>query len=315
MSTVYELHEEGGLRIDTLTDAEAGLRVQVNRHGAELVSLARHGAGGEWKGFLYRDGDNSVPKEGWKNHATVMGYFVHRLLNERSKYRGKVIRGGTHSFVRLKDFGAPAVDSAGGSLTYSIGPGDIEPAEYPLKVQMNLTYALAMTGNEPEAVVTFEFQNLEPEVSAHVSFGLHPGFAVKSLEEARVILPHGTYIRHMAPGNFLSGETVKIEHPGGPMPFDKAELPGSFLLELADVPEAIFAVEDPAGGRRVELEYQEAPYVTIWSGGNDYVCVEPCWGLPDHHEQRAFEAKEGIQEIPAGGRLIKTVGIRAGLTR
>ena len=310
MATEYQYTETHGLYLDTLIDKEAGIRIQVNRHGAELLSLARLGPHGKWTGFLYRDGELSTPSDGWKNHATVMGYYIHRLKNEQSTYRGRVIRGGTHSFVRLKNFGAPGVDAAGGALHYSIGPGEIEPEEYPFKVQMNLTYALALTGNGPEVVVTFEFQNLEAELSAHVSFGLHPGFAVKSLAEARVILPRGPYIRHLAPGNFLSGETVRIEHPGGSMPFDKAELPGSFLLELADVPEATFAVEDRDGGRRVELDFHEAPYVTIWSGGNDYVCVEPCWGLPDHQKQRPFEEKEGIQEIPAGGTLVKAFSIK-----
>jgi len=310
MSCLYELQEKEGLQIDVLTQEAAGLRIQVNRHGAELVSLARRGADGKWTGFLYRDGDTGTPAEGWKNHATVMGFFVHRLKDERSLYRGKEIRGGTHSFLRNKDFAAPAVDTAGGSLTYSIGPGQIAPDEYPFSVNLNLSYALAVTAGVPELLVTFEFHNLEPDLSAHVSFGLHPGFAVAPLAEARVILPRGTYVRHLAPGNFLSGETVRIEHPGGPMPFDKAELPGSFLLELADVPEAVFAVEDPGGCRRTELDYHEAPYVTLWSDGHDFVCVEPCWGLPDHQVQRLFEDKEGIQEIPAGGILTRSFTIR-----
>ena len=315
MSSFHQLREEGGVRIDTLTDAASGLRIQVNRHGAELVSIARRSPDGMWTGFLHRDGDTDAPAEGWKNHATVMGYFLHRLVNERSVYRGKIIRGGTHSFLRLKDFGAPVIDTAvgvdgaDGSLMYSIGPDGIEPEEYPLKVRLDLTYALAVSGG-PELRVTFEFHNLEPELSAHVSFGLHPGFAVASLAQARVILPRGTYIRHLAPGNFLSGETARIEHPGGPMPFDKAELPSSFLLELADVPEAIFAVEDPGAYRRTELHYQQAPYVTLWSDGNDFVCVEPCWGLPDHQKQRPFEEKEGIQEIPAAEALPRSFGIR-----
>jgi galactose mutarotase-like enzyme len=310
MSSLYELHEKEGVRIDALTDETAGLRIQVNRHGAEPVSLARRGADGTWTGFLYHDGDTGTPAEGWKNHATVMGYFIHRLKDEHSLYRGLEIRGGTHSFLRHKDFAAPAVDAAGGSLIYSIGPGEIAPEEYPLKVQLNLTYALAVVADSPELLVTFEFQNLEPELSAHVSFGLHPGFAVASLAEARVILPRGTYVRHLAPGNFLSGETVRIEHPGGPMPFDKADLPGSFLLELADVPEALFAVEDPGGRRRTELDYSEAPYVTLWSDGHDFVCVEPCWGLPDHQAQRPFEEKAGIQEIPPGETLTRSFTIR-----
>jgi galactose mutarotase-like enzyme len=312
MSSLYQLQEKDGLQIDSLTDDEAGLRILVNRRGAEPVSIARRGADGKWTGFLYRDGDTSTPAEGWKNHATVMGYFIHRLKDERSLYRGKIIRGGTHSFLRHKDFAPPGVDTS--SLTYTIGPGQIEPEEYPLKVQLNLTYSLLVVAGNPELWVTFEFQNIEAEQSAHVSFGLHPGFAVASLAEARVLLPRGTYIRHIAPGNFLSGETVRIEHPGGPMPFEKAELPGSFILELADVPKAVFAVEDPVGRRRTLLDYHEAPYVTLWSDGHDFVCVEPCWGLPDHQQQRPFEQKEGIQEIAAGKKLTRSFSIRPEVT-
>jgi galactose mutarotase-like enzyme len=40
----------------------------------------------------------------------------------------------------------------------------------------------------------------------------------------------------------------------------------------------------------------------LWSDGNPFICIEPCWGLPDHHEQRPFEQKLGIQVIPAGGK-------------
>jgi galactose mutarotase-like enzyme len=314
MSSQYEFEERDGAQIDTLTDDENGIRISVNRAGAELISLARRGPDGKWTGFLWRDGDLSEPAEGWRNHCTVMGLFLHRIKDEHTTYRGHEIRGSTHSFLRHKEFGAPAVDTNPGSLTYTLGPGQIAPDEYPYKVQTHLTYRLEVTAGVPELTVTFEFQNMEPELSTHISFGLHPGFAVKSLQECVINLPKGTYTRWFAPGNFLSGETVKIEHPGGPMPFDKAELPKSFLLELTDVPEALFSVEDTGGNRRVEMDYHEAPYVTLWSDGYDFICVEPCWGLPDHQEQRPFEEKAGIIEIPAGGMLARSFAIRPLLT-
>jgi len=309
MSSTYEFQDPGGLQLDSLTDDTSGLRILVNRRGAELASLSRRRPDGKWTGFLYRDADTSTPAEGWKNHATVMGYFIHRLKDDKSVYRGHPIHGGTHSFLRHKDFAAPGVDTWGNSLTYSIGPGQIEAGEYPYKVRLNLTYTLAVSIGGPELLVTFEFQNLENEISTHVSFGLHPGFAVASLAGASVILPKGIYIRHMAPGNFLSGETVRIQHPGGPMPFAKEELPGSFILGIEEVPEAIFAVEDPEGRRRTELDYREAPYITIWSDGHDFICVEPCWGLPDHEQQRPFEEKEGLEEIAPGKVLTRSFSI------
>ena len=74
--------------LDILTDEENGLQIVVSRLGAELISLARVNEAGDWTGFLYRDNDLSTPAQGWANRATVMGYYLHRLKNGRSFYRG-----------------------------------------------------------------------------------------------------------------------------------------------------------------------------------------------------------------------------------
>ena len=87
------------------------------------------------------------------------------------------------------------------------------------------------------------------------------------------------------------------------MPFPRNELPGSVILELTDVPRRVFSYVDPPSGRWVTLDLTGVPYVTLWSDGGPFLCVEPCWGLTDHHEQRAFEKKQGIQTISPGGDL------------
>lgn len=309
MSCTCETISRDGHTLDVLTDSTHGLRIAVTRHGAELVSLARRNARGEWIGFLFRDGDVTPPADGWGNHSTVMGYFLHRLKNERTTYRGHEIRGGTHSFLRHKIFTAPEVVTDGsGSLTYRIEPAQIAPEEYPFKVALALTYAL----DGGALRVTFRFENLETESGAHVSFGLHPGFAATSLESAEVMMPPGKYIRHFAPDNFLSGETREFDFAGGPMPFQKSELPGSFLLELKNVELPLFTFGDRDSGRQVLLNFSGAPYVTLWSSGQPFICVEPCWGLPDHQEQRPFEEKLGIQEIEPRGVLTRSFTIAPG---
>jgi galactose mutarotase-like enzyme len=149
----------------------------------------------------------------------------------------------------------------------------------------------------------FEFRNDEPELTAHVSFGLHPGFAATSFESFHLQMPRGLYRRHFSPGNYLSGQTRDIEFAGGEMPFSKTELPDSIILELLDVPRRQFSYVDPASGRWVTLDLTDVPYLTLWSDGGPFLCIEPCWGLTDHHQQRAFENKEGIQTIAPGGVL------------
>lgn len=306
MSFRYDELTRHGQALDVLTDFDTGLRIEITRHGAELVSLARRDWNGDWIGFLYRDGDLARAAEGWNNHATVMGYYLHRIKNERSLYRGHEIRGSTHSFLRHKDFRAPEfASSETASLTYRISPEEIAPHEYPFRVALALSYTL----ERGELRVQFHFENQEPELTTHVSFGMHPGFAAQSMESAQVLLPPGGYVRHFAPDNFLSGETSEFQHAGGPMPFLKEKLPGSFLLELKNVPEPQFTFEDTATARSVDLDFHEAPYVTLWSDGHAFICVEPCWGLPDHHVQRAFEEKLGLQAILPGGTLTRSFGL------
>jgi len=301
MKISYSEETREDRQLDVLTDEENGLRIVVSRLGAELISLARINEAGNWTGFLYRDNDLSAPSKGWANHATVMGYYLHRLKNGRSLYRGREIKGGNHGFLRSKTWRlAGASDKGSGvSLRYSITPEDFSSVEYPLKVSVDLTYEI-----ESNTVsVLFEFENHEPELTAHVSFGLHPGFAATSFESFHLQMPKGLYRRYFSPGNYLSGETREIEFSGGEMPFSKSELAGSIILELVDVPRRQFSYVDPPSGRWVTLDLTGVPYLTLWSDGGPFLCIEPCWGLTDHHEQRAFEDKQGIQRIPPRGEL------------
>jgi galactose mutarotase-like enzyme len=299
MSFSHREENRDGRIVDVLTNDGAGIRLAVSRLGAELVSLARRDEQANWTGFLYRDGDLSAPAKGWANHATVMGYFLHRLKDQRSRYRGELVEGGTHSFLRGKEWRPPIFDAPSGRLTYSIGPGEFTPTEYPLRVSLELSYAI-----EGEHVrVGFAFHNHEPKLTAHVGFGLHPGFAAADLQAFRLEMPAGLYRRHFSPTNYLSGETEDIQFAGGDMPFSREDLPGSYILELVDVPNRLFTYTDAPGGRSVLLDLAGVPYLTLWSDGGRFLCVEPCWGLTDHENQRPFEEKEGIQTIAPGGRL------------
>ena len=297
MSCTYENIKRDGHTLDGLTSLESGLRIAVTRSGAELVSLARRNESGEWIGFLYRDGEVTPAKSGWNNHATVMGYFTHRLKNGQSNYLGREIRADIHGFLRRLVFDEPEVGA--NSLTYRVGPEQIPEGAYPFKVSLALTYAI-----EGDAVrVTFHFENHEPDAVAKVSFGLHPGFAADSFESAEIMMPPGKYTMHLLAGHFLSGETEEIDFEGGPMPFPHAQLPGSVLLGLTQVELPMFTFADKTTGRRVILNYSGVPYLTLWSDGGPFICLEPTWGLPDHLDQRVFEEKEGLQEIKPSGTL------------
>src|SRR5262249_12324208 len=150
-----------------------------------------------------RDNEIDAPHSGWANHATVMGYYLHRLKDGRSLYRGHEIKGGNHSFLRTKTWrlvqavagvgdpggagmtnkrpGSPTPATTApmaGSLTYRITPDDFDKTEYPLRVSLDLTYKV----DGGKIVVEFAFHNHEPELTAHLEFGLHPGFAATGFD-------------------------------------------------------------------------------------------------------------------------------------
>jgi len=293
--------------LDQIEEVSSGLRLMISRTGAEPVSLALRNQQGEWSGFLWRDGEVEKPSSGWGNHATVMGYFVHRLWQQESTYEGHPMIGGTHGFLRHHQFGEPVFDPENGSLTYRVEPSEIPPEAYPYNVALRLTYTLKNGTLE----MRFAFENRENH-SVVLSFGWHPGFAVGSLASARLTLPQGTYRREMAPGDFLDGTTQEVVFAGGDLPeeyFPKKELPGSYLLDLAGVEDRQFILEAPALGHRVICDYAEAPYLTLWSNGDPFLCVEPCWGLPDSNPPVPFEKKKGIVPIAAGETLTASLKV------
>lgn len=305
MATIYYVEVNAGETVDVLQNESTGVRVCICRTGAEMVSLARLDAQGAWTGFLVRDNDLTTPADGWANHATVMGYFLHRLWKEQSNYERDIIRGGNHGFLRHFQFGAPTFDANESSLTYEVLPAQIPADAYPRPVACWLTYALHAEGVR----VRFRFENQDASRPAHVSFGIHPGFSVSSVTSAEVELPAGKYIRHFAPGNFLDGRVEEIQFAGGPMPFDKSKLEDSYIVGIEEVCPRNIILRD--AGRVVTLDFSEVPYMTLWSSADDFICIEPCWGLPDSNPQKPFEQKDGIQIIPPGGMLEAAFGIAA----
>jgi galactose mutarotase-like enzyme len=223
-------------------------------------------------------------------------------------YNGHTIKGGNHGFIRNHTFGAPHVDLESGSLTYCVEPSEIPPNAYPYKVALRLTYTLSAG----KITMRFAFENREAHPVV-LSFGWHPGFAVGSLESARLYLPPGLYRRQMAPGDFLDGTVQEFYFAGGEMPFSKRDLPGSFILDLAGVEDRRFVLEAPALGQRVICDYSEVPYLTLWSNGDSFLCVEPCWGLPDSNPPVPFEQKKGIVPIAAGKTLSAALHITPSL--
>ena len=77
-------------------------------------------------------------------------------------------------------------------------------------------------------------------------------------------------------GNYLSGEMRDFDFSGGEMPLSRKELPRFCILELVDVPLREFCYVDPPSGRWVIVDLSDVPYLTQWSDGGPFLCIEPC---------------------------------------
>ena len=110
-----------------------------------------------------------------------------------SLYRGREITGGNHGFLRSKTwrFAGFSGEGSGALLKYRITPEDFSRVQYPLRVGLDLTYMIELDTLN----VLFEFQNNERDVTAHVAFGLHPGFGATSFESFHLQMPKGLYRR------------------------------------------------------------------------------------------------------------------------
>src|SRR5256885_15861314 len=91
MSFSRREEQRGDRLLDVLTDETNGLRLIVSRRGAELISVARRNADGDWSGFLNRDNEIGTPEKGWPNHSMAMGYYLTPIKNEPSDYTAKEV--------------------------------------------------------------------------------------------------------------------------------------------------------------------------------------------------------------------------------
>ena len=140
------------------------------------------------------------------------------------------------------------------------------------------------------------------ELTAHVGFGLHPGFGATSFDSFRFEMPAGLYRRHFSPNNYLSGETEEIQFAGGEMPFPKEKLPGSYILELVDVPDRTFTYFDPPTGRESSLRSDRGSLSNVVVGWRDLPLRRAVLGFDRSPRATCLRRKRGnSKDCPGRG--------------
>ena len=243
------------------------LRIRVNTHGAELVSLIDKGTGRE---YMW-SGDEKY----WNRVSPVLFPLVGNYKDHKTAYEGKTYESGQHGFARDMDFAL--VSKMRDELWFALNSNDKTLEKYPFKFSLMVGYRI--TGRR----VRFMWNVMSGDSRIiHFSIGGHPAF-LSPVEGATIEFDvHGPITAGVLEGGLLSERTKTFKLSGGRLALSH-ELLDEDALIFEDQQISRAALYDPDGSRVVELLF-DSPLLGIWSpaGKNaPFVCIEPWYGRTD----------------------------------
>ena len=266
------------------------LEVQFKTFGGELSSIrSKEGIEYLWQG------DPAY----WKGQAPILFPIVGALRDQKSVIDGRTYSMAQHGFARHKEF-TPLI-TRNEMAVFSLKADEETKRQYPFDFDLRVTYRLEDTKLTVEFLVT----NLGNRPMPFVVGG-HPAFRVPVNEDDQFenwvvefeeeetidcprILPEGKLLDFSQTKRILDHEKkLKLTHG---LFYEDAlicENTRSKKVRLYSV----------LTGRGVELEYEDFPYLGIWSAKNDapFVALEPWTGCGTAvDEDDCFEKKRGMK--------------------
>lgn len=247
------------------------ITLEVNEHGAELVSLKKGGREYLWTGDA----------QYWNRHAPILFPAVGKPYNNELHVDGKTYPMKQHGFARDSEF----EEFDYGRLR--MRESDLS-AGYPYRLGLEVQYCLK--DNRVEVVWTVE--NLDDR-EAYFQIGAHPGFLLPDYNADDEI--HG-YIRYCdRDGRPVNPVAVSALKEGNRVPLAtpqnfKSEMPlktdtfahDALMFEGGQVTEAILC--DKEGAPILGVSCPQAEAYGIWAPhkeGCPFVCLEPWCGICD----------------------------------
>ena len=270
------------------------LRADINPIGAELSSLYSQKTGKE---YLWQ-GDPTW----WAGRAPVLFPILCAMKDDTYIYNGKTYNMPKHGFVRQAAFNTTGAEGA--KIVFEYTDNEETRGLYPFAFLFQVIFELS--GNT--LITTYRTEN-HNNCPMYFSFGSHEAYRCPR-EEGESFSDYylefdkdGTYISEKAnDAGLLSGETFTVIENGRIIPLTP-ELFACDTLVFKNVQSSKIFLKSRKSPEVVEVDYQDAPYLGIWTKiGAPYVCIEPWYGLPDEncHDGR-IENKLGIITVPANG--------------
>jgi galactose mutarotase-like enzyme len=302
----YAVKLDDSAHLDRLINETDKSSVLINRIGCETIGYRIFDKQNNRElALLHRDSEVEPPKQGWKNHATVLFPFIGRLIDNKSRLGDKIISNpGLHGFARRALFAVVDSETKGrAAIHYRLTANAETRKLYPFEFQFDITYALK--GNILTA--TFEIRNPADKEDLYYSFGWHPGFRTPVIDGlgtkmgCQVLFNKGVYKSHLVDKDCnLTGEVKELQLDG-PLQTTEEELQGTILLEIEKPENRLCTLRDPLAGLDLAVDFKDFPHVGLWADvGVNFICIEPWQGMDDHVQQRTFDQKFGIMKLAPG---------------
>lgn len=250
------------------------LRVAVDDHGAQIVSIIEKSNGVE---YLWQ-GDPQF----WSGQAPLLFPICGRLIEGRFTYRGKSYEMNLHGFIRNVDLTVEAENETGITLSYR--DNELTRAQYPFAFLYTVTYTLV--GNTIRH--TFHVTNTGNDI---LPFGIggHPGFNVPLAEgttftDYYIEFSEKTPVRKLILTDtcFMTDKTEPFPLEGGTIYRLHHDMFDHDAIFLTDMAHSVTLKSDKTS-RAVTVSYTNMPYLGLWHAPRKeapYLCIEPWNGLP-----------------------------------
>lgn len=247
------------------------ITIEVDEHGAELMSLKKNGHEYLWSGDA----------QFWSRHAPILFPAVGKPYNNELHVDRKTYPMKQHGFARDSEF----EDLGNGRLRMQ--ESDLS-ASYPYRLGLEVQYRLE--SHKVEVVWTVE--NLGDR-EAYFQIGAHPGFQLPNYNNTDEIHGHILYrdrkgqpVNPVAVSALKDGNRVPLDTPRqieSPMPI-KADTfaHDALMFEDGQVTEVILC--DKEGAPVLGVSCPQAEAYGIWAPhkeGCPFVCLEPWCGICD----------------------------------
>lgn len=261
------------------------LQIEINPHGAELVSLKANGHEHLW------NGDAAY----WKRHSPVLFPIVGSVWNGHYRCGGQEYALSQHGFARDMDFNL--ISQTDNSVAFELKSNDETLKKYPFAFCLRIAYELT---SERTVAVKWEVENPSATESLLFSIGAHPAFLLRPdvFEPIDKQTPCGGYFRlakhgkplssverrHFGNGGCLSDETetVSLSHDGLLEIKTDSFSRDAIVAERSQVGEVTLLSSDEKPLIRLRFD---APLVGLWAPRTSeyapFVCIEPWYGRAD----------------------------------